>query len=293
MGWIPSLFVASAVQLSSPDSNSAFNSSICWTRQVHTQGCLIGAQPVCLPLSVFDFCSFFPPTGHIHFVHFFFCTESEPRDAGTDQKSSGIIRLHTIKQIIDRVRWTHERVKNRIHLKKVFPEKIWGSGIHNAFSAALWCLLSAIAPQQQQAGKMYFNYCKCCRLKKFIQCLISFHNSFSLVESIILKLKLFLIHFLPSLKDKHAVLDITPNAVDRLNYAQWYPIVVFLNPDTKQGVKNMRTRLCPDSRKSARKLFERALKLRKNNHHLFTSECGWGWLCARRREKMKNVATAV
>lgn len=80
-----------------------------------------------------------------------------------------------------------------------------------------------------------------------------------------------------SMKDKHAVLDITPNAVDRLNYAQWYPIVVFLNPDTKQGVKNMRTRLCPESRKSARKLFERSLKLRKNNQHLFTSEStGWG-----------------
>lgn len=72
------------------------------------------------------------------------------------------------------------------------------------------------------------------------------------------------------------MLDITPNAVDRLNYAQWYPIVVFLNPDTKQGVKNMRTRLCPESRKSARKLYERALKLRKNNHHLFTSELGGG-----------------
>uniref|UniRef100_A0A3P8YN48 Zona occludens protein 1 n=1 Tax=Esox lucius TaxID=8010 RepID=A0A3P8YN48_ESOLU len=99
--------------------------------------------------------------------------KSEPRDAGKDQRSSGIIRLHTIKQIIDR--------------------------------------------------------------------------------------------------DKHAVLDITPNAVDRLNYAQWYPIVVFLNPDSKQGVKTMRTRLCPESRKSARKLYERALKLRKNNHHLFTT----------------------
>lgn len=79
------------------------------------------------------------------------------------------------------------------------------------------------------------------------------------------------------MKDKHAVLDITPNAVDRLNYAQWYPIVVFLNPDSKQGVKNMRTRLCPESRKSARKLYERALKLRKNNVHLFTSKfiCGF------------------
>lgn len=78
--------------------------------------------------------------------------------------------------------------------------------------------------------------------------------------------------FFTLLQDKHAVLDITPNAVDRLNYAQWYPIVVFLNPDNKQGVKNMRTRLCPESRKSARKLYERAIKLRKNNHHLFTSE---------------------
>ncbi|XP_042331383.1 tight junction protein ZO-1 isoform X12 [Sceloporus undulatus] len=99
--------------------------------------------------------------------------KSEPRDAGTDQRSSGIIRLHTIKQIIDR--------------------------------------------------------------------------------------------------DKHALLDVTPNAVDRLNYAQWYPIVVFLNPDSKQGVKTMRMRLCPESRKSARKLYERAHKLRKNNHHLFTA----------------------
>lgn len=84
------------------------------------------------------------------------------------------------------------------------------------------------------------------------------------------------------------MLDITPNAVDRLNYAQWYPIVVFLNPDTKQGVKNMRTRLCPESRKSARKLFERSLKLRKNNQHLFTSEStGWGGvtLMAQRNER--------
>nr|XP_021488941.1 tight junction protein ZO-1 isoform X4 [Meriones unguiculatus] len=99
--------------------------------------------------------------------------KSEPRDAGTDHRSSGIIRLHTIKQIID--------------------------------------------------------------------------------------------------QDKHALLDVTPNAVDRLNYAQWYPIVVFLNPDSKQGVKTMRMRLCPESRKSARKLYERSHKLRKNNHHLFTT----------------------
>lgn len=82
----------------------------------------------------------------------------------------------------------------------------------------------------------------------------------------------FLPVFFLSLQDKHALLDVTPNAVDRLNYAQWYPIVVFLNPDSKQGVKTMRMRLCPESRKSARKLYERAHKLRKNNHHLFTSK---------------------
>lgn len=35
--------------------------------------------------------------------------EREPRDAGADQKSSGIIRLHTIKQIIDRVRETKQQ----------------------------------------------------------------------------------------------------------------------------------------------------------------------------------------
>ncbi len=103
-------------------------------------------------------------------------------------------------------------------------------------------------------------------------------------------LNIFFLYLFPVIKkDKHAVLDITPNAVDRLNYAQWYPIVVFLNPDTKQGVKNMRTRLCPESRKSARKLYERALKLRKNNHHLFTSESSGregriDWFCSGRRE---------
>ncbi|KAI2660057.1 Tight junction protein ZO-2 [Labeo rohita] len=33
-------------------------------------------------------------------------------------------------------------------------------------------------------------------------------------------------------QDRHALLDVTPKAVDTLNYTQWYPIVIFLNPDT-------------------------------------------------------------
>ena len=39
---------------------------------------------------------------------------------------------------------------------------------------------------------------------------------------------------------KHALLDITPNAVDRLNYAQFYPIVILLRAESKQVIKNLR-----------------------------------------------------
>ncbi|XP_067339286.1 tight junction protein ZO-2a isoform X2 [Channa argus] len=72
-------------------------------------------------------------------------------------------------------------------------------------------------------------------------------------------------------QDRHALLDVTPKAVDTLNYTQWYPIVIFLNPDSKQGVKTMRNRLMPGSNRSARKLYEQALKLRKTCSHLFTA----------------------
>ncbi|XP_076016095.1 tight junction protein ZO-2a isoform X2 [Genypterus blacodes] len=71
-------------------------------------------------------------------------------------------------------------------------------------------------------------------------------------------------------QDLHALLDVTPKAVDTLNYTQWYPIVIFLNPDSKQGVKTMRNRLAPGSNRSARKLYEQAVKLRKTCSHLFT-----------------------
>ncbi|XP_062905141.1 tight junction protein ZO-2a isoform X2 [Mobula hypostoma] len=71
-------------------------------------------------------------------------------------------------------------------------------------------------------------------------------------------------------EDKHALLDVTPKAVDLLNYTQWYPIVIFFNPDNKQGVKTMRQRLNPTSTKSSKKLYEQAVKLRKRCSHLFT-----------------------
>lgn len=64
----------------------------------------------------------------------------------------------------------------------------------------------------------------------------------------------------------------TPKAVDLLNYTQWFPIVVFFNPDSKQGVKTMRQRLCSTSNKSSRKLYEQANKLKKTCSHLFTGK---------------------
>uniref|UniRef100_A0AAY4DWC4 Tight junction protein 2a (zona occludens 2) n=1 Tax=Denticeps clupeoides TaxID=299321 RepID=A0AAY4DWC4_9TELE len=71
-------------------------------------------------------------------------------------------------------------------------------------------------------------------------------------------------------QDRHALLDITPKAVDTLNYTQWYPIVIFFNPDSKHGVKTMRNRLVPGSNRSSRKLYDQAVKLRKTCSHLFS-----------------------
>ncbi|KAK7805119.1 hypothetical protein U0070_002041 [Myodes glareolus] len=72
-------------------------------------------------------------------------------------------------------------------------------------------------------------------------------------------------------QDKHALLDVTPKAVDLLNYTQWFPIVIFFNLDSKQAVKTIRQRLSPTSNKSSRKLFDQANKLKKNCSHLFTA----------------------
>lgn len=74
-------------------------------------------------------------------------------------------------------------------------------------------------------------------------------------------------------KGKHALLDITPSAVDRLNYAQFYPIVIFMRAENKSIVKELRSRSSTKStvHRSSRKLFEQSLKLEKLWHHVFTS----------------------
>ena len=71
---------------------------------------------------------------------------------------------------------------------------------------------------------------------------------------------------------RHCALDVTPNAVDRLNYAQYCPIVVFLRAESKHAVKELRERFARNSNKSSRKLYEQAVKLEKAYSHLFTSK---------------------
>ena len=56
-----------------------------------------------------------------------------------------------------------------------------------------------------------------------------------------------------------------------MNFAQLYPIVVFLRADTKHSVKAVRSRLAKGSRKSSRKLFETSQKLESVYGHIFTS----------------------
>ncbi|NWU93192.1 ZO3 protein, partial [Upupa epops] len=72
-------------------------------------------------------------------------------------------------------------------------------------------------------------------------------------------------------KDKHALLDITPAAVERLNYVQYYPVVVFCEPESRQGIKAMRQWLAPGSKKSSRRLYAQASKMKKYCSHLFTA----------------------
>ncbi|GFS16937.1 tight junction protein ZO-1 [Elysia marginata] len=70
---------------------------------------------------------------------------------------------------------------------------------------------------------------------------------------------------------KHCLLDVTPSNVDRLNYAQYNPIVVYLRAENKQCVKDVRGRWkTGGAAKNPRKLLEHSEKLEREYAHLFT-----------------------
>ncbi|KAK7809832.1 hypothetical protein U0070_008482 [Myodes glareolus] len=72
-------------------------------------------------------------------------------------------------------------------------------------------------------------------------------------------------------RDRHALLDVTPSAIERLNYVQYYPIVIFCVPESRPALKALREWLAPASRRSSRRLYAQAQKLQKRSGHLFTA----------------------
>ena len=60
-------------------------------------------------------------------------------------------------------------------------------------------------------------------------------------------------------------------AVDRLNYAQMYPIVIYTKAESKDVVKEIRT-AAESKRKSTKKLIIEAQKLEKSSAFLFTGK---------------------
>ncbi|XP_078360375.1 tight junction protein ZO-1-like isoform X2 [Oculina patagonica] len=70
---------------------------------------------------------------------------------------------------------------------------------------------------------------------------------------------------------KHCLLDITPEEVERLNFAQLYPIVIFLRPPNKQMVKEMRSGAGDHSAKMIKKLHDNSLKLEQFYSNMFTA----------------------
>lgn len=72
-------------------------------------------------------------------------------------------------------------------------------------------------------------------------------------------------------KGKHCLLDITPNAVDHLNYAQYFPICVYLKAQSRNHTKELRQKYAKNLKtKSSKRLYDNALKLQTYYSHLFT-----------------------
>ncbi|XP_030838007.1 disks large homolog 1 isoform X1 [Strongylocentrotus purpuratus] len=69
-------------------------------------------------------------------------------------------------------------------------------------------------------------------------------------------------------KGKHCILDVSGNAIKRLQVAQLYPIAIFLKPKSVESIVEMNRRVSEDQ---ARKTYERALKLEQEFLEYFTA----------------------
>uniref|UniRef100_A0A7E4VDJ4 PDZ domain-containing protein n=1 Tax=Panagrellus redivivus TaxID=6233 RepID=A0A7E4VDJ4_PANRE len=69
---------------------------------------------------------------------------------------------------------------------------------------------------------------------------------------------------------KHAVMTLTPGSVERLHLAQYAPIVILLESESRSKVRDLRAK-AGASTQSARKLIEQAAKLKKHHANLLTA----------------------
>ncbi|KAG3271556.1 disks large homolog 1 isoform X6 [Urocitellus parryii] len=69
-------------------------------------------------------------------------------------------------------------------------------------------------------------------------------------------------------KGKHCILDVSGNAIKRLQIAQLYPISIFIKPKSMDNIMEMNKRLTEEQ---ARKTFERAMKLEQEFTEHFTA----------------------
>ncbi|XP_058920872.1 disks large homolog 1 isoform X14 [Kogia breviceps] len=69
-------------------------------------------------------------------------------------------------------------------------------------------------------------------------------------------------------KGKHCILDVSGNAIKRLQIAQLYPISIFIKPKSMENIMEMNKRLTEEQ---ARKTFERAMKLEQEFTEHFTA----------------------
>ncbi|XP_029471757.1 disks large homolog 1 isoform X14 [Rhinatrema bivittatum] len=69
-------------------------------------------------------------------------------------------------------------------------------------------------------------------------------------------------------KGKHCILDVSGNAIKRLQSAQLYPVSIFIKPKSMENIMEMNKRLTEEQ---ARKTFERAMKLEQEFTEHFTA----------------------
>ncbi|CAF4068271.1 unnamed protein product [Rotaria sp. Silwood2] len=72
-------------------------------------------------------------------------------------------------------------------------------------------------------------------------------------------------------RNRHCLLDVTPTAVEQLNYAQCYPIVIYFKASDRRQIKQIRHEYGKLYQKSSRRLFESSERLEFLFSYLFTS----------------------